>query len=122
MRYLVVSKDVRRHRLISSDYIKTLRCHGRGRESSLVVPANFSSCDPEPQQISASVQIGVLAPHNPNRVLIFANSACRTGTARRKAIHLHGQRSRDEMTSSSSASSLTALHSACFLDRPRKYR
>ena len=30
--YLVVSKDVRRHRLISSDYIKTLRCHGRGRE------------------------------------------------------------------------------------------
>ena len=31
MRYLVVSKDVRQHRLISSDYITTLRCHGRGR-------------------------------------------------------------------------------------------
>jgi hypothetical protein len=28
IRYLVVSKDVRRHRLISSDYIKTLPCHG----------------------------------------------------------------------------------------------
>ena len=32
IRYLVVSKDVLRHRLISSDYIKTLYCHGRGRE------------------------------------------------------------------------------------------
>src|ERR1700726_3179663 len=32
IRYLVVSKDVRRHRLISSDYITTLPCHGRGRE------------------------------------------------------------------------------------------
>jgi len=32
IRYLVVSKDVRRHRLISIDYITTLRCHGRGRE------------------------------------------------------------------------------------------
>ena len=30
--YLVVSKDVRRHRLISIDYITTLPCHGRGRE------------------------------------------------------------------------------------------
>ena len=27
IRYLVLSKDVRRHRLISSDYIKTLYCH-----------------------------------------------------------------------------------------------
>jgi hypothetical protein len=32
IRYLVVSKDVRRHRLISIDYITTLRSHGRGRE------------------------------------------------------------------------------------------
>jgi hypothetical protein len=32
MRSLVVSMSVRRHRLISSDYIKTLGCHGRGRE------------------------------------------------------------------------------------------
>src|SRR6266436_2579483 len=32
LQYLVVSKDVRRHRLISRDYITTLRCHGRGRE------------------------------------------------------------------------------------------
>jgi hypothetical protein len=32
IRYLVVSKDVRRHRLISIDYITTLPCHGRGRE------------------------------------------------------------------------------------------
>ena len=31
MRYLLVSTDVRRHRLISSDYIRTLGCHGRGR-------------------------------------------------------------------------------------------
>src|SRR5438876_4853580 len=31
-RYLVVSKDVRRHRLISISYITTLSCHGRGRE------------------------------------------------------------------------------------------
>jgi predicted nucleic acid-binding protein len=29
--YLVVSKDVRRHRLISIDYITALPCHGRGR-------------------------------------------------------------------------------------------
>ena len=32
LRYLVVSKDVRRHRLISTDYITALPCHGRGRE------------------------------------------------------------------------------------------
>src|SRR3984893_9911744 len=32
IRYLVASKDVRRHRLISIDYISTLPCHGRGRE------------------------------------------------------------------------------------------
>src|SRR5260370_415956 len=30
--YLVVSKDVRRHRLISIDYIYSAACHGRGRE------------------------------------------------------------------------------------------
>src|ERR1700674_1285168 len=32
IRYLVVSKDVRRHRLISISYISHGRCHGRGRE------------------------------------------------------------------------------------------
>jgi len=32
IRYLVASKDVRRHRLISIVYITTLPCHGRGRE------------------------------------------------------------------------------------------
>ncbi len=32
IRYLVVSKDVRRHRLISINYIKTVCFHGRGRE------------------------------------------------------------------------------------------
>jgi hypothetical protein len=32
LRYLVVSKDVRRHRLISISYISHGRCHGRGRE------------------------------------------------------------------------------------------
>jgi hypothetical protein len=31
IRYLVVSKDVRRHRLISISYINQWRCHGRGR-------------------------------------------------------------------------------------------
>jgi len=31
IRYLVVSKDVRRHRLISISYISHGRCHGRGR-------------------------------------------------------------------------------------------
>src|SRR6266568_7335183 len=30
--YLVVSKDVRRHRLISISYISHGRCHGRGQE------------------------------------------------------------------------------------------
>jgi hypothetical protein len=30
--YLVVSKDVRRHRLISISYNSLGRCHGRGRE------------------------------------------------------------------------------------------
>ena len=32
IRYLVVSIDVRRHRLVSIDYIKTLCCHGRGHQ------------------------------------------------------------------------------------------
>jgi uncharacterized protein (DUF433 family) len=40
--YLVVSKDVRRHRLISIDYITTLSCHAEVASSSLVVPAIFS--------------------------------------------------------------------------------
>src|SRR5690348_12133422 len=31
IRYLVVSKDVRRHRLISISYVSQWRCHGRGR-------------------------------------------------------------------------------------------
>src|SRR6266480_7371492 len=31
-RYLVASKGVRRHRLISISYISHGRCHGRGRE------------------------------------------------------------------------------------------
>src|ERR1700687_3732503 len=31
IRYLEVSEDVRRHRLISIDYVTTLPCHGRGR-------------------------------------------------------------------------------------------
>jgi len=30
--HLVVSRDVRQHRLISTDYITSLPCHGRGRE------------------------------------------------------------------------------------------
>jgi hypothetical protein len=30
LRYLLVSRDVRRRRLISSDYIKTLGCHWKG--------------------------------------------------------------------------------------------
>ena len=41
IRYLVVSKDVRRHRLISIDYIKTLCCHGRGREFESRRPRQF---------------------------------------------------------------------------------
>src|SRR5437870_13841511 len=32
LRYLAVSKDVRRHRLISISYISQGPCHGRGRE------------------------------------------------------------------------------------------
>ena len=35
IRHLVVSKDVRRHRLISTDYITTLRCHCSGLDSQL---------------------------------------------------------------------------------------
>ena len=31
-RHLLVSRDVRRHRLISMSYITALHCHGRGRE------------------------------------------------------------------------------------------
>ena len=33
VRYRRVSKDVRRHRLISSDYVKTLPCHGSVQHS-----------------------------------------------------------------------------------------
>src|SRR6266478_5544115 len=43
LRYLVVSKDVRRHRLISIDYVTTLRCHGRGREFESRRPRHFFS-------------------------------------------------------------------------------
>ena len=39
IRYLVVSKDVRRHRLISSGYITTLAVTAEVASSSLVVPA-----------------------------------------------------------------------------------
>src|SRR6267154_1282882 len=39
LRYLVVSKDVRRHRLISIDYITTLPVTAEVASSSLVVPA-----------------------------------------------------------------------------------
>jgi len=39
IRYLVVSKDVRRHRLISIDYITTLPVTAEVASSSLVVPA-----------------------------------------------------------------------------------
>src|SRR5882762_9570396 len=43
LRYLVVSKDVRRHRLISIDYITALPCHGRGRgfNSHRLLPACY---------------------------------------------------------------------------------
>src|SRR6267378_5527855 len=40
--YLVVSKDVRRHRLISISYISHGRCHGRGREFESRRPRHFS--------------------------------------------------------------------------------
>src|SRR5207245_4237331 len=43
LRYLVVSKDVRRHRLISISYITTLPCHGRGREFESRRPRHFLS-------------------------------------------------------------------------------
>src|SRR5438132_7797094 len=47
LRYLVVSIEVRRHRLISSDYIKTLYCHGNdirvGLTPSEMVPATPSN-------------------------------------------------------------------------------
>ena len=39
--YLVVSKNVRRHRLISIDYITALPCHGRGREFESRRPRHF---------------------------------------------------------------------------------
>jgi hypothetical protein len=42
IRYLVLSKDVRRHRLISIDYITTLRCHGRGCEFESRRPRSFN--------------------------------------------------------------------------------
>ena len=41
IRYLVASKDVRRHRLISIVYITTLPCHGRGREFESRPPPPF---------------------------------------------------------------------------------
>src|SRR6266446_5362345 len=39
IRYLLVSRDVRRHRLISRDYITTLPVTAEVASSSLVVPA-----------------------------------------------------------------------------------
>ncbi len=41
MWYLVASKDVRRHRLISISYISQWRCHGRGREFESRRPRHF---------------------------------------------------------------------------------
>jgi hypothetical protein len=41
VRYLVVSKDVRRHRLISISYISLGRCYGRGREFESRRPRPF---------------------------------------------------------------------------------
>jgi len=35
LRYVVVSKDVRRHRLISISYIRQWRCHGRDSSHEL---------------------------------------------------------------------------------------
>jgi len=43
LRYLVVSKDVRRHRLISIDYVTTLPVTAEVASSSFVVPAVFFS-------------------------------------------------------------------------------
>src|ERR1700722_20711849 len=47
IRYLVVSKDVRRHRLISIDYIKTLCCHGRGRALKHLVNGHSTPAYPQ---------------------------------------------------------------------------
>src|SRR5437016_2343567 len=45
---LVVSKDVRRHRLISISYISHGRCHGRGREFESRRPRHsFQAANPE---------------------------------------------------------------------------
>src|SRR4029077_3693066 len=44
IRHHAVSKDVRRHRLISIDYIKTLCCHGRGREFESRRPRSSCTC------------------------------------------------------------------------------
>src|ERR1700686_3528921 len=41
MRSLVVPMSVRRHRLISIDYMTALRCHGRGREFESRRPRHF---------------------------------------------------------------------------------
>src|SRR5260370_2697101 len=53
IRYLVVSKDVRRHRLISIVYITTLPCHGSGREFESRRPRHFlpSTCKDSPKPI-----------------------------------------------------------------------
>ena len=58
IRYLVVSKDVRRHRLISSDYIKTLYCHGRGREFESRRPRHLFSINYRECSIFAWAQKG----------------------------------------------------------------
>src|SRR6202049_5374495 len=65
IRSLVVSKDVRRHRLISIDYITTLRCHGRGREFESRRPRHFFSDTYRIGSIPAQAQKGTtkaLAP------------------------------------------------------------
>ena len=51
IRYLVVSKDVRRHRLISISYISHGRCHGRGREFESRRPRHiFQSLTANPEK------------------------------------------------------------------------
>jgi hypothetical protein len=70
LRYLVVSRDVRRHQLISISYISNERCHGRGRESESRRPRYFFS--------TASLPRGVKRMNATDDQKLYLNANCKT--------------------------------------------
>src|SRR6266550_3289302 len=78
LRYLVVSKDVRRHRLISNSYISRGRCHGRGREFEARRPRHiFQSLTANPEKNLGPFGSNKRSKHSARRAFPRTNSRTR---------------------------------------------